>query len=79
MADCNIQDKTEELNKRIDDAFIELDTQRNRISGLTKECNELKREFLRLEKEQKSTLSWLCMITVMLLGLVMLQLVLLFI
>jgi predicted nuclease with TOPRIM domain len=44
-------DKTEELNKRIDDAFIELDTQRNRISGLTKENSELKREIIRLTDE----------------------------
>lgn len=43
MNDC-IQDKTEELNKRIDDAFTELDTQRNRVSGLTKENSELKQK-----------------------------------
>ena len=44
MADYYILDKTEELNKRIDDAFTELDTQRNRISGLTRENSELKQE-----------------------------------
>lgn len=49
MADYNIQDKTEELNKRIDDAFTELDTQRNRMSGLTRENSELKQEIERLE------------------------------
>ena len=49
MADCYLQDKTEELNKRIDDAFTELDTQRNRISGLTRENSELKQEIKRLE------------------------------
>ena len=40
---------TEELNKRIDDAFIELDTLRNRMSGLTRENSELKQEIIRLE------------------------------
>lgn len=40
---------TEELNKRIDDAFTELDTQRNRMSGLTRENSELKQEIERLE------------------------------
>lgn len=49
MADYYIQDKTEELNKRIDDAFTELDTQRNRISGLARENSELKQEIERLE------------------------------
>lgn len=49
MAEYYIQDETEELNKRIDDAFTELDTQRNRISGLTKENSELKREIVWLE------------------------------
>lgn len=49
MANYSIQDKTEELNKRIDDAFTELDTQRNRISGLTRENSELKQEIIRLE------------------------------
>lgn len=49
MNEYYIQDKTEELNKRIDDAFTELDTQRNRISGLTRENSELKQEIERLE------------------------------
>lgn len=45
----NYYNKTEELNKRIGDAFTELDTQRNRISGLTRENSELKKEIARLE------------------------------
>lgn len=53
MADYYIQDKTAELNKRIDDAFTELDTQRNRISGLTRENSELKNELIRLQEAQK--------------------------
>ena len=48
MTEYYIQDKTEELNKRIDDAFTELDTQRNRMSGLTRENSELKQEIERL-------------------------------
>lgn len=46
-------DKTEELNKRIDDVFVELDIQRNRISGLTRENSELKNELIRLQEVQK--------------------------
>lgn len=53
MADYYIQDKTAELNKRIDDAFTELDIQRNRMSGLTKENAELKNELMRLQEVQK--------------------------
>lgn len=53
MAEYYIQDKTAELDKRIDDAFIELDTQRNRISGLTRENAELKNELIRLQKAQE--------------------------
>lgn len=53
MADYYIQDKTAELNKRIDDAFTELNTQRNRMSGLTKENAELKNELMRLQEVQK--------------------------
>ena len=36
-AEYYIQDATEGLSARIDDAFTELDTQRNRISGLMRE------------------------------------------
>ena len=46
---------TEELNKRIDDAFTELDTQRNRMSGLTRENSELKQEIERLESRINKT------------------------
>ena len=63
MADYYIQDKTEELNKRIDDAFMELDTQRNRMSGLTREYSELKQDLLRLQEEQKSNLLWTRILT----------------
>lgn len=55
MADYNIQDKTAELNKRVNDAFTELDTQRNRISGLTRENSELKQEIERLESRINKT------------------------
>lgn len=52
---ANYYDKTEELNKRIDDAFTELDTQRNRMSGLTRENSELKQEIERLEGKINKT------------------------
>ena len=74
-----IQDETEELNKRVDDAFTELDTQRNRMSGLTKECYELKQELLRLQEEQKSNLLQTHILIGVLVGFVILRLVLLFI
>lgn len=51
MAEYYIQDNTAELNKRIDDAFTELDTQRNRMSGLTRENSELKQKIIRLTDE----------------------------
>lgn len=52
-AEYYIQDATEGLNKRIDDAFTELDTHRHRMNGLTREGIELKHELLRLREEQK--------------------------
>lgn len=55
MSEYNIQDKTAELNKRVNDAFTELDTQRNRISGLTRENSELKQEIERLESRINKT------------------------
>lgn len=79
MAEHYIQSKTEELDKRIDDAFTELDTQRNRMSGLTREYNELRQELLRLQEEQKKNLLWTRILTGVLVGFVILRLVLLFI
>ena len=55
MAEYYIQDETAKLNKRIDDTFTELDTQRNRISGLTRENSELKQEIKRLESRINKT------------------------
>ena len=55
MAEYYIQDKTEKLNKRIDDAFTDLETQRNRMSGLTRENSELKQEIERLESRINKT------------------------
>ena len=52
---ANYYDKRAELNKRIDDAFTELDTQRNRISGLTRENSELKQEIERLDSKINKT------------------------
>lgn len=51
----SIQDKTSELNKRMDDAFTELGTQRNRMSGLARENSELKQEIERLEGKINKT------------------------
>ena len=79
MAEYYIQDKTEELNKRIDDAFMDLHTHLSRMNGLTRECNELKQELLRLQEEQKKNLLWTRILTAVLVGFVILRLVLLFI
>lgn len=45
----------DKLNKRIDGAFTELDTQRNRMSGLTRENSELKQEIEKLESKINKT------------------------
>lgn len=55
MAEYNIQDKTAELNKRVDDAFTELKTQRNRMSELTRENSKLKQEIKGLESKVNKT------------------------
>ena len=55
MSMWSIQDNTHELNKRVDDAFTELDTQRNRMDGLTRENSELKQEIVRLESRINKT------------------------
>lgn len=78
-AEYYIQDETEGLNKRIDDAFTELVTQRNRMSGLTRECNEIKQELLRLQEEQKKNLMWTRILTGISAGLWFILLILQFI
>ena len=79
MAEYYIQDKTAKLNKRVDDAFMELHTQLTRMNGLTRECNELKQELLRLQKEQKKNLLWAHILTGVSAGLWFILLILLFI
>ena len=51
MTEHYILYKSEELNERINDAFMKLDTQRNRINGLTKENSELKQKITKLNGE----------------------------
>lgn len=63
MAEYYIQDKTEELNKRVDDAFMELHTQLGRLNGLTRDYTELRQELLRLQAKQKSNLLWTRILT----------------
>ncbi len=63
MAEYYIQDKTAELNKRVDDAFMELHTQLGRLNGLTRDYTELRQELLRLQAEQKSNLLWTRILT----------------
>ncbi len=79
MNEYYIQDKTAELNKRIDSAFTELNTQRNRMSGLTREYNELKQELLRLQEEQMKNRLWAYVLTGISAGLWFILLILKFI
>lgn len=53
-----LTDTTAEINKRIDDAFMELHTQLGRMNGLTRDYSDLKQEFIKLQKLQKSNLLW---------------------
>lgn len=76
MADYYIQDKTEIINKRVDDAFMELHTQLGRMNGLTRDYTELRQELLRLQAEQKKNLLWTRILTGVLVGFVILRLVL---
>lgn len=48
-----------DVNKRIDDAFMELHTHLGRMNGLTRDYLELKQELMRLQSEQESNLLWL--------------------
>ena len=76
MPEYYIQDKTAELNKRIDDAFTELDTQRNRMSGLTRENSELKQEIERLEDKVHNLRIFLGLLSMIAVGIWYIQLVL---
>lgn len=76
MAEYYIQDEMEELNKRIDDAFTELDTQRNRMSGLTRENAELKQEIIRLEDKVHNLRIFLGLLSMIAVGIWYIQLVL---
>lgn len=54
MAEYYIQDKTEELNKRIDDAFYAVEYVKEREKGLTFEISDLKQELIRLQAEEET-------------------------
>ena len=58
-----LTDTTTELNKRIDDAFIELSVLESKTGGLNNKYTELKRELLNLQKLQKSNLLWARILT----------------
>lgn len=63
MAEYYIQNKTEEINKRVDDAFMELHTHLGRLNGLTMDYTELRHELLRLQEKHKSNLLWTRILT----------------
>ena len=58
-----LTDTTAELNKRIDDAFMELHTHLGRMNGLTRDYSELKQELIKLQEAQKSNLLWTRLLT----------------
>lgn len=58
-----LTDTTAELNKRIDDAFIELSVLESKTGGLNNKYAELKRELLNLQELQKSNLLWARILT----------------
>ena len=47
-----------DVNKRVDDAFMELHTQLGRMNGLTRDYSKLKQELIKLQEAQKSNLLW---------------------
>ena len=53
-----LTDTTAELNKRIDDAFIELSALESKTGGLNNKYTELKQELLLLKNLQKVNLLW---------------------
>lgn len=63
MADYYIQDKTEIINKRVDDAFLEISVLESKTGGLNNKYLELKQELLCLQAEQKSNLLWTRILT----------------
>ena len=52
-----------DINKRIDDAFMELNTQRNLASSLIRDYRQLKEELVSLQDKQKSNLLWARILT----------------
>lgn len=63
MAEPYIQSNTDIINKRIDDAFIELSVLESKTGGLDNKYTELKRELLYLQNLQKSILLWARILT----------------
>ena len=76
MNEYYIQYKTTELNKRIDDAFTELDTQRSRISEITRENSELKQKIIRLEDKVHNLRIFLGLFSMIAVGIWCIQLIL---
>lgn len=63
MAEPYIQSNTDIINKRVDDAFIELSVLESKTGGLDNKYTELKRELLYLQNLQKSILLWARILT----------------
>lgn len=63
MAEPYIQSNADIINKRIDDAFIELSVLESKTGGLDKKYTELKQELIKLQEAQKSTLLWTRILT----------------
>lgn len=63
MAEPYIQSNTDIINKRVDEAFIELSVLESKTGGLDNKYTELKRELLYLQNLQKSILLWARILT----------------
>ena len=58
-----LTDTTTEINRRIDDAFIELSVLESKTGGLNNKYTELKQVLLCLQAGQKSNLLWTRILT----------------
>ena len=64
--DQRLNAEATEINNRVDDAFIELETQRNRLAGITKDISEHRKEIIETENKLGKYILWTkCLIAAM--------------
>ena len=57
------EEEAVDVNKRVDDAFIELSVLEDKTGGLDCKYAELKRELIKVQAEQKLNFLWLRVLT----------------